>query len=225
MVRIMKPGTPTYHRVRGANKDGLWHETDVRLVIKPNPWLPLYVILGLSGFGIAGFIVWKRLQERDEERERQRREREDRIRADAKGKTILFDPQGKVLHDSLKQEDVHFFERVEAVIRDNLSREDFNVEALAEEVALSPRQLRRKIHELTKGAYTLKRLIDDRRMARAKVLLEQKDWPIAAIAGEVGFSSPSYFAKKFRTAFDKSPSEFRAENRNKNHSASSDTAS
>ncbi|MFI1094895.1 helix-turn-helix domain-containing protein [Streptomyces sp. NPDC020917] len=56
--------------------------------------------------------------------------------------------------------------------------------------------------------------VDGKRMELARLLLTHTDLPIAHVAGQVGFTDPLYFSRRFRAATSMSPSRFRAENGN-----------
>jgi len=54
------------------------------------------------------------------------------------------------------------------------------------------------------------------RMAEAKRLVEETELPLNEVALQVGFGSPSSFARQFRLTFNSSPSEARASSRVQN---------
>ena len=54
-------------------------------------------------------------------------------------------------------------------------------------------------------------LLTDVRMTRALTLLQVTPWPVAQIAGAVGYESPSRFAARFKERFGFAPSAVRAE--------------
>ena len=53
------------------------------------------------------------------------------------------------------------------------------------------------------------RYLNQRRIKEAKVLLRTTDLNVTAIANSVGFTSPSFFAKKFKELNDISPKDYR----------------
>ena len=63
------------------------------------------------------------------------------------------------------------------------------------------------------GGQTLSRMIAERRIAAAKLLLLKSDSPISAVAESVGISDYNYFTKIFRTVTGMTPSTFRSQNR------------
>ena len=92
--------------------------------------------------------------------------------------------------------DAPLAEKVEAVVEARLGDPTFTAGDLAETVDLSARQLTRRMKEdmgATPAAY-----IRTRRLGRAKELLDAGPETVKKVAGAVGFSSPSAFAKAFR---------------------------
>ncbi len=99
-----------------------------------------------------------------------------------------------------------FLERLQEIVEENLSDENFQVEELCREIGMSRRQLQRKLNALLdcSPAFYIRRI----RMERAKQLLEQNAGNVTEIAFDVGYGNVSNFARAFRDAFQKSPSEF-----------------
>ncbi len=102
--------------------------------------------------------------------------------------------------------DDKFFKKVLTSIDKHLSDERFSVDTLAGDAAMSSIQLYRKLKALT--GKTPNDLIRNRRLDRAKNLLEQKAGNVSEIAYQVGFRNMSYFAKCFKEKFNVNPSEF-----------------
>jgi signal transduction histidine kinase/DNA-binding response OmpR family regulator/streptogramin lyase len=103
-----------------------------------------------------------------------------------------------------EDESVPFVERVTAVIDENLSDPDFTVGRLADAVALSRRQLTRRLKDAVgepPGAF-LRRY----RLEWARRRLEGGADTVAEVAYAVGFRSPSAFAQSFREAHGHPPS-------------------
>jgi AraC-like DNA-binding protein len=89
----------------------------------------------------------------------------------------------------------------------NYANFDFRVDELGEELHLSRAQLFRKVNALTGS--TPKELLRLYRIRKAASLLAAGKDNITTIMYEVGFKSPSHFAKCFRKYFGKNPSEYR----------------
>ena len=63
------------------------------------------------------------------------------------------------------------------------------------------------------GGKTLSRMITERRIAAAKLLLLKSDIPISSVAEEVGITDYNYFTKVFRAGTGLTPSAFRNQHR------------
>ena len=74
-------------------------------------------------------------------------------------------------------------------------------------MGLGHSQFYRKIKALTN--YTPVELIRQLRLKRARHLLLTTRKTVSEIAYEVGFSSPAYFTKCYRTAFNETPTSLR----------------
>lgn len=100
-----------------------------------------------------------------------------------------------------------FLDRFRSILQQHLNDADFNVERMGEEMAMSRVQLYRKIKSLT--GMTPVELLRKARLTRGKQLLETTDYSVSVVAYEIGFTSPSYFAKCFKDEFGISPGEVR----------------
>lgn len=99
-----------------------------------------------------------------------------------------------------------FLTKVTNSIRNNIRNEDFGVAALAADMAMSERSLRRKIKAACNLSLT--EFIQRERLAFADSLIRQRAYATASeVAYAVGYSSPSYFAKLYKQAFSISPAE------------------
>ena len=99
-----------------------------------------------------------------------------------------------------------FLRLVCETIEANLADAAFDAGALAEAVAMSPRQLRRKLGALTDE--TPSQLVRRVRVERAAALLEVGGHAIKEIAYQTGFASASGFRAAFRERFRMSPSAY-----------------
>jgi signal transduction histidine kinase/DNA-binding response OmpR family regulator len=98
-----------------------------------------------------------------------------------------------------------FLNKVMQAIEANMGEEDFGVEELAKEVAMSRSQLHRKMIALT--GQSPSEVLRNTRLLRAKELLQKKAVTPSEAAFLVGFSSHTYFSKCFKEEFGVSPSE------------------
>lgn len=98
-----------------------------------------------------------------------------------------------------------FADRARALLAADLGR-DWTAGALAQSLAVSEATLRRRL--AGEGGFAA--VLTDLRMNRALGLLQGSDLPVAVVAGEVGYASPSRFALRFRARFGVSPGRIRA---------------
>ncbi|MGZ3844551.1 MAG: hybrid sensor histidine kinase/response regulator transcription factor [Flavisolibacter sp.] len=91
-------------------------------------------------------------------------------------------------------------------IETNLTDSQLSVEELSKHVGMSRSSLYSKLLEVT-GQSPVE-YIRSVKLDKAAVLLEKSDMNVAQIAYSVGFSTPNYFAKSFKTKFGMLPSEF-----------------
>ena len=105
--------------------------------------------------------------------------------------------------------DKKFIAKVLDYINDNIADENLNVEQLAEELHLSRSQLYRKIKALT--GQTANEFLRKIRLEKAKQMIGNGNESISEICFKVGFSSPSYFTKCFKSHFGVLPTELKQE--------------
>ena len=91
-------------------------------------------------------------------------------------------------------------------VENSIANPELNIDEIADTLGLSRSNLYRKIKSLTD--YSPNELIRTIRVKYAKQLLNSKAKSISEVAYEVGFSSPSYFAKCFKDFYNESPTEY-----------------
>jgi TolB-like protein/AraC-like DNA-binding protein len=106
--------------------------------------------------------------------------------------------------------DDQFLNKIYQHIEDNLDNEHYSVAVLAHQVGLSRSTLHRKLIKLTSKSPS--DLIREKRLIRARKMLENNVATASEIAYKVGFSSPSYFTKVFKNYFQLSPGDIRKGN-------------
>ncbi|MCV2884317.1 response regulator [Aestuariibacter sp. AA17] len=104
--------------------------------------------------------------------------------------------------------DQAFYDNFIDVIANNYSDERFNRKAAADAMAVSERQLNRRLGSLIE--YNFTEILRAYRLVEAKKLLREGK-QIAETSYQVGFSSPSYFTNCFKQRFGVTPSQFVAE--------------
>ena len=101
--------------------------------------------------------------------------------------------------------DKEFFNRFEMVIGKHYQQEHFTRAEAASELAMSERQLNRKLSALVD--YNFSEYLRKYRLQKSKeLLLSGKQ--VTEVAYDVGFSSPSYFSSCFKAEFEQTPKEF-----------------
>ncbi len=103
-------------------------------------------------------------------------------------------------------EEQPFVEEVLEAIEEQLSDPDFGVGDLADAVALSRRQLTRRLKKTVEMAPG--ELLKQRRLKRAKETLKRDPGTIAEVGYAVGFRSSSHFSNVFREEIGQTPTEF-----------------
>ncbi len=101
--------------------------------------------------------------------------------------------------------DQNFIDKVNNVIDEHLSEEEFSIEDLGKKVNMSRSQVHRKLTALTGKSPSL--YMRSLRLAKAKELILAQAGNISEIAYSVGFSSPAYFTRCFKEEFGIPPSE------------------
>lgn len=107
---------------------------------------------------------------------------------------------------SVSDLDEGFVEKLRTLITKNLHNPDFSVEDLGDKVGLSRVQLYRKTKALC--GYSPNELLRIARLKKATSLLASTEKTISEVSFEVGFNSPSYFAKCFREFYGENPTDF-----------------
>ena len=116
----------------------------------------------------------------------------------------------------MDRSDEDFMNTVRAIIEENVSDENFNVESMCSILCMSRSSLLRKIKSLFNlSPVELIRLI---KLKRAAELIQSGKYLIGDVGEMVGFSSPSYFSKTFQKQFGVTPKEFEKQCHNKNQS-------
>lgn len=120
--------------------------------------------------------------------------------------SITLKPE-EVTSTSVDQE---FLQAAMKAVEENIDKEDFKVDALARELAMSRTSLNQKFRALLDQSTN--EFIQSVRLERAAdLLLKQQGLPVGEIASQTGFKSTSYFVRCFREKFGETPGNFRKE--------------
>ena len=99
-----------------------------------------------------------------------------------------------------------FIERAIAIIHQNIASVGFNNQQLAEELAISQRQLYRKIRALSGS--TIQEFIIRVKMDEAAKMLLETSHTVSEISYSLGFSEPSNFSRTFTRHYGQSPTKW-----------------
>ena len=125
--------------------------------------------------------------------------------------TVTGSPSLLDLTNSKADED--FMKKINAVIHENLSDEEFSVQQLADAMIVSRSSLYSKIKIIT--GMGVNDYINRLRIEQAMSLLVNTNLNINEISCEVGFTYPRYFSSTFKQMKGMTPKQFREENRMK----------
>lgn len=123
--------------------------------------------------------------------------------------TVTGSPSLLDLTNSKADED--FMKKINAVIHENLSDEEFSVQQLADAMIVSRSSLYSKIKIIT--GMGVNDYINRLRIEQAMSLLVNTNLNINEISCEVGFTYPRYFSSTFKNMTGMTPKQFRNENR------------
>ena len=107
----------------------------------------------------------------------------------------------------LSQADQLWLRQLEATVRDQMGAFDFTIERLGFHMAISRRQLSRKVKSMT--GMTVHQYIQEIKLNEAKRLLENRSkTTVKAIAYELGMKDVKHFSRLYQQRFGKRPSDF-----------------
>lgn len=100
-----------------------------------------------------------------------------------------------------------FMAKIKQVLETNLDDDEFNINQLCCELAVSHTQLYRKFKSISNK--TIAEYFKSLRLHKAKTLLSTTAMNVTEVAFAAGFKNLSYFSREFTHQFGKSPKEFR----------------
>lgn len=116
-------------------------------------------------------------------------------------------PMASPVSVSTSKLDAAFMEKISRIIEDRMTDSSFTVDVLAQEVGISRSGLFTKLKAI--AGMTPNDYIRLLRLKKAAMLLSVEGLSSSEACFQVGFSSPSYFAKCFHAQFGISPAEFK----------------
>ncbi len=129
-----------------------------------------------------------------------------RWRQDTNESIPVIDKNKLLLKKGHSLADEQFMEKVIYCINSNLSKSDYSVDQLSQDLFMDRTGLYRKLRDISGRSPT--EVIRSARMSKAKVLLSEGK-SVSEVASEVGFSNLSYFSKCFQKQYHTTPSQFK----------------
>lgn len=101
-----------------------------------------------------------------------------------------------------------FYDKFLRKVNEEMDDPDLSVDSLASQLGMGRSQFYRKIKALT--GYSPVELLRNLRLSKGRELLLTTDLSISEIAYRVGFASPAYFTRCYRTLYNETPSDVRS---------------
>ena len=188
--------------VRATDRHGLWSQpvqvvTIYRMAHWWQTWWAFLLYIGMAL--VVGYAIW-RLERRIHLLRHLIRRREE---------VRLNEIELKRDDIAVQQLNDEFLKRAIASIEANLSRTDYNVEALADDMCMSRFTFYRHLQEQT--GQTPSEFIRDIRLKKAaSLLLQHPQATVSDVARKVGFATPKYFSRCFKEKFGVLPKDYGA---------------
>lgn len=109
-------------------------------------------------------------------------------------------------HNSENNESAEFVKKLNSIILENMSDENFSIDSLSYQFAISRSNLHKKIKNIT--GMTPNDYIKLIRLNESARMLSTGKYKINEVCFLVGFNTPSYFSKCFYDQFGKLPKDF-----------------
>ena len=131
----------------------------------------------------------------------------DQLRARYRESGCLFSPK----EDAVSNADEQFMQKLNTLIRENLTNPDLNVAFIASGMAMSRTTLYSKfchLSDISIGDYVIR----FRMVEATRLLSSHKEMSIQEVADRAGFSSARYFSTAFKQSYGMTPTEYRRKN-------------
>lgn len=108
---------------------------------------------------------------------------------------------------TLNSPDENFLRALIQHIEDNIDNNDYTVEKLSSDIAMSHSKVYKKVKALT--GMTIVQFMKDFKLKRAAQLLKQQHLPIIDVAFMVGYTDRRHFSDEFKKKYKKSPTAYK----------------
>lgn len=106
----------------------------------------------------------------------------------------------------LKLSDLNWLNKVEKIFLDHITNKYFNMIVLADELAMSERQMRRKLKKIT-GMSPVQYMHEIKLNNARQMIISEKFTTVSEVSYAVGFETPKYFSTLFKERYGVNPSE------------------
>ena len=200
-------------QVQACTGSGSWGPvSEMAVEILPPWWLTWWAKLGYCLMGLMGLmvIISYYLQRKRIALERENDERVNRLfeLRDEARRQFAENTAIDASKISANVEEEELVKRMLAAINENLDNEDYGVDQLARDVAMSRSSLYDKLRTML--GISPADFIRNVRLKHAAELLTKTKLSIAEVSERVGFNSPRIFSSNFKKMFGCLPSEYRA---------------
>ncbi len=213
--REMRPGKYVL-RARGCSNSGEFERehSPLEIVIRPPFWrstaaIVLYVLIFGGGLAYGGMRLWKKIK-RDEE-ERYRKFTEEKLALTPERKMLRAAQIGQspsaFLRPELSESERRFISKLDSVIENHISESTLTYGAVAEHLCMGKQSLNLKVKSIL--GVTVSNYILLYRLFASVPMLSEDDSRVNVVCFNLGFNTPSYFAKCFKNAFGMLPGEFK----------------
>ncbi len=210
--KSLPPGDYTFE-AQAASPDGKWSGSlTVNVTVNPPIWLTwwakaiyLLLIIAAAAVLIASYIKRKKtaLERENDNRVNKLFERREEARHQFAQNTRV-DPR-KI---GINEEEERFTEQLLAAVEAHLDDEDYNVDQLARDVAMSRTNLYAKLRNML--GISPAEFMRNVRLKAAAQLLADTSLSVSEVASRVGFATARNFSASFKKTFGVLPSEYKA---------------
>ena len=213
--REMSPGKYVLRARSCSNSGELEREhRPLEIVIRPPIWrstaaISLYIIMIVGCLAGGCVWLWRRLKK--EEEERYRTFIEEKLALTPERKMLraaqMGQPPSAFLRPELSESERRFISKLDSVIESHISEPTLTYGIVAEHLCMGKQSLNLKVKSIL--GVTVSNYILLYRLFASVPMLSEDDSRVNVVCFNLGFNTPSYFAKCFKNAFGMLPGEFK----------------